>query len=442
MMGLRRRGVLSRPSSEGSSLPIAVFALALLSGMGILLLFVGDGDVKSGRIGLRVKATFYSAEAALEDGRQVLREWNVASGSITLDEEILNAAGPNGVIDFDPNLAEPVYDAAGNVTGFSNVGDDVPLRPLSAFEDGFFASYMTNDPAEGRTTLIDTNRRLAVTGLAVGPQSSFEKVEAVVRHVDPFPPFGAMITILGQNPYFEGGESNVKLLTGNNCNQPSPPAPAVPVVGVIGPAAEALADTGVNKPDTFVEGAEIGVDTVDDIAGTIAPEWNDCWFLRDLAQQIKDMADVVGDVNTPYADLGTPANPKVVFIEDDYNLAGNYDGAGILWVTKSFRMKGTNAWNGIIFAVGTGQFERYGGGNGPISGGAVVANISGPDEILFTADDCSGPDGIPGNGDDGIGDGGTWDVSGSGTGDTIYCDADIDMVEIRWPFRPEDFRQR
>ncbi|MDH3283205.1 MAG: hypothetical protein OEQ13_00550 [Acidobacteriota bacterium] len=435
---LRRLLILE---SNGSTLPLAIFALALLSGMGILLLFVGQGDVRSGQVGLRVKTTFYKAEAALEDGREELRQWNIASASVTLDEELLAAAGPNGIIDFDPDLAEPIYDASGTVTGFTNVGDDRPLRPLTAFEDGAVAAYLMNDPSDGRTSLVDTNLRLAVTGLAVGPRGSFEKVEAVVRHLDPFPPFGAAITILGQNPYFWGGTSNVKLLTGNNCNQPSPPAPTCPVVGVIGPAAEAIADTGVVKPLTFVEGAETGVDTVDDISGTIAPEWTNCQYLRDLAKMIEGMAEIVGDANTPKGDIGTPANPKIVFIQDDYDLKGNFHGAGILWVTKKLRLQGTVKWNGIIFVVGDGEVERYGAGNGYISGGAIVANISGPDRILFTGDDCAGTDGVVGTADDGIADGGSWDVAGSGTGDTIYCDTDIDLLKLRWPFKPEQFRQ-
>ncbi len=428
---------------SGSALLLAIFALTLLASVGITLLFVAERNVTSTRSNLRVKATFYAAEGGQEDGREELRQWNIASGNISLDEELDQAAGANNAIDFDPAAVRPIHDASGNVTGFTGVGDDVPLRALTVDADGYTrAAYLMNDPAEGRTTTTDTNLKLVVAGLAAGPDRSFELVESIVEHYDPVPGFGATITLLGQNPFFDGGNSNVKYLTGNNCDQPVPPAFAVPVVGVQGSSAEALAETGVDKPHTYVEGSETGVDTIDDISGSLDPRWEDCWYLRDLAEQIRDMADVVGNSSTPISALGTPADPKIVFIEGDYDYNGNSNGGGILWVTGELRYKGTVSYDGIIFVVGEGSFVRYGSGNGHILGGAIVANISGPDDTLFTADDCSGPDGIPGNGDDGLGDGASWHATGGGTGDTIYCDQKIDMLRTRWPFRPLDFRQR
>ncbi len=437
-----RKNETEMSAERGSALLLAIFAIALLTSVGVSLLFVAQQHTKAGVVSNRVKATFYDAESAIQDGREQLRLWNIASGTVLLSDELARAAGPNNVIDFDPSAVTPIYDSNGVLTGFTGVGDDEPVRPMVTDADGGIrVAYVTNDPAEGRTNLTDTNLKLVVTGIAVGPDQAFEMAENIVEHVDPLPPFASTITILGQNPVFEGGSSSAKLLTGNNCNQPVPPAYAVPVVGVQGPTAESQAEAGVIKPLTYVEGAETGVDTVDDINGTLDPRWGDCSYLRELGLQIKSLAHVVGDATTPQSAFGTPGDPKIVFIEGDYDLNGNFDGAGIIWVTGEFRFKGTVSWDGIVFAVGEGKFDRYGSGNGDITGGAIVANISGPDEILFTADDCAGPDGISGSADDGLGENATWDVSGGGTGDTIYCDTLVDTFRTHWPFRPRDFRQ-
>lgn len=442
MVARIRRHLWNVSDNRGSALVLAVFALTLLGGMGVALLFVTQQDTRASGSSLTLKRAFYGAEAALEQGRAELRSWQIASASLLLDEELEQAAGGNNAIDFDPNLVVPIYDSSGNVTGFTGTGDDVPLVPLSAFEDGLYAAYLTNDPADGRSNMADSNTHLAITGLYVGPDSSFEKVEAVVHHYDPVPPFAATILIAGEDPLFQGGTSSAKLLTGNNCRQPAPPGPAVPVVGTFGPAAESMAELGVDKPATYIEGLQNGVDTVDDVTGTVDPRWNDCAYLHELALRTREMADVIGDENTPLSELGTPGDPKVVFIDGDYDVNGTFHGAGVLWVTGEFYFQGTASWDGVVFAVGEGYFERYGSGNGDIEGGAFVANISGPDQILFTSDDCAGDDGILGSGDDGVAGNGTWDVSGGGTGDTVYCDSYVEDWRIRWPFRITEFRQR
>ena len=433
----------SNRCDSGSVLPLAMFALTLSATMGAVLLLVVQKDVNSSLATHRVNGSFYGAEAALEHGREQLRQWNIASGTLELNDEIARATGPNGVIDFDPDLVRPMYDAAGNLTGFAGVGDDEPLRPLTPYDGGDYVTFLTNDPAEGRGTLIDGNQLLAVTGVSVGPDGSTETVEGVVEYIEGFPPFPAAITILGPDPSFHGGDSSAKELTGNECGRPYwVPGPSVPVVGVIGPIAETQAESGVNKPDTYREGTtETGVDTVDDISATIDPRWTDCEYLSELATKVRFLADVVGDATTPNGALGTPGNPKIVFIEGDYDIGVGFSGEGLLWVTGKLEFSGAASWSGPIFVVGTGDFDRYGAGNGTISGGSIVANISGPDGVLWTADDCSGVDGSHGTGDDGIASGG-WDVSGSGSGDTIFCSPQITPFLLRWPFNLAQFRQR
>ncbi len=436
-------GRTERQPERGNALLMAMLALVMLTSMGVMLLYVTQADVRIGQTDHRTKRVFYGSEAALEHGREELRQWNMTSGTVDLDDELTMAAGSNGLIEFDPDLSEPVYDSGGNLTGFTNTGDDLPLRGLTTYEGGTYMAYLTNDPAEGRTALTDGNNKLAVTGLGVSDDGAFEKVEAVVDSIGSFPKPAAAILILGPSPNFQGGASTAKLLTGNDCGKWwfIPGLTIVPAVGVIGPAAEAQAELGVDKPNTYQEGNTYGTQAVDDVDSFVDPRWKDCEFLVELAAKFKSLADVVGDSSTPESALGTPGNPKNVFIEGNYNISGSVSGAGALWVTGKLIFNGNASWQGPIFIIGKGDFERSGSGNGNISGGNIVANVSGADGVLFTSDDCDGPDGVAGTADDGIGSG-TWDVNGGGNGNTEYCGDDFNLFALNWPFDVVDFRQR
>ena len=61
---------------------------------------------------------------------------------------LIAAAGLNGAIDFDPDAILPVYDSNGDLTGFTGFGDDRPLVAATAFGEGWYAAFLTNDPDE------------------------------------------------------------------------------------------------------------------------------------------------------------------------------------------------------------------------------------------------------------------------------------------------------
>jgi len=94
---------------------------------------------------------------------------------------------------------------------------------------------------------------------------------------------------------------------------------------------------------------------------------------------------------------------------------------------------GRASWQGMIFAMGAGEFVRNGGGNGSISGAIVVADIAGPDNLYGTADDCTGGE----NGFDRV----IYDMHGGGNADTTYCTADIISATPKPPYRIVNFRQ-
>jgi len=341
--------------------------------------------------------------------------------------------------DFSPDALRATYDSAGNLTGFTGFGDDVPVRGTTSFASGSFAAFLTNDVVDSGAPLTDTNDRVMITAVGAGEDRSLEVVQAVVERRS-FPVMPATITIVGPLADFDGGNSTAKKYLGDDCPG-GVPGLSVPTVGVIGPASEASAEAGVQKPASYTEGAETGVDTVDDIDATIDPSWKDCGFLLDLARTIRGLADVVGTSTTPLAQLGVPGDPRIVYIDGDYNLPGGYAGAGLLWVTGDLTIHGNTEWYGTIFAVGNGAIDRSGNGNGNIHGGIFVADISGPDRDLQTADDCAGEDGVNGTADDGAAIG-SYHVNGAGTSDTQYCTSAISEVQERFPFVIVDFRQR
>jgi len=428
---------------RGSALVMAIFVLALLTAMGAALLFVSENEMKTGQVDLRSKTVFYVSEAGLEDARETLRVVNLAGATQALrssfNDELTSAAGVDGVINFDPAALKPVFDTNGDATGFTGYGDDVPLKSTTTFGNGKYAAFLTNDPVDGRTALTDSNERVMITAIGTGPNYSSEEVQAIVERQS-FPSMPATITMIGPSADFDGGNSNAKQYIGDDCAG-GIPGLAVPVVGTIGSASETSAEAGVHKPGTFTSGGQTGVNTVSSISGSIDPSWNDCNYLHDLARKVRSIAAVVGDSATPSSALGTPGSPKIVYIEGDYSIGGGFDGAGLLFVTGTLTFSGNAGWVGAIFTVGKGDFQRNGGGNGAISGANFVANIAGPDGLMWTSDDCSGADGVLGTSDDGAAVA-TYNNNGGGNGDTVYCSSDISSIKEQFPFVIVGFRQR
>jgi hypothetical protein len=336
------------------------------------------------------------------------------------------------------------------------VGDDRPLAPLTRFGEGWYIAYLTNDPDEPdpfEYNTTDANERVMITGIAVGANRSFEVAQAIVEMqqiVPSIPP--AAITLVGPTPYFHGGTSAAKRYVGNDCYGAGMPGLFVPTVGVIGPAAAAnpcpaSGDSvvcGVYKPNTYLTGPYTGEDTVGDVSdpnviggmGEIDPDWNDCRFLHNLVEEVRRAADVIcppGALDT-CPDLPPSSPDRVIFIDGDIAVAPSVSGAGLILSTGELSLDGMTSWNGMLLAIGRGRFSRYGSGNGVISGAIFVADISGPDEIFRTADDCS-------EGPNGFGQA-AFDLSGGGTGDDVFCTLDILAAFPVEPYPVVNFRQR
>ncbi len=418
----------------GSALVMAVFVLAMISSIGIALLFMSTTEVRSSTADLRSKQVYYLAEAGMEAGRATLL---IINGAGPFTDDLTTHAGADGVLDFDPDALQVTYDSNGNVTGLAGYDDDVPLIAPTAFGDGWYAAFLTNDAING-TSPTDTNDRVMITGVGLSADNSVEIVQAVIVREVIIPP--AAITLLGPSPSFIGGASNPKLYIGEDCNGTGGvPGYYAPLVGVVGAAAEALVETGIGSDPAYSSGPYTGDQSFADLTDSSEPTyqgvldtvWTTCQELHDKVEQIRLIADVVcTDGNS--CTLPTTFSPDtIVFVDDDYSL--NTDGQGLILVTGDFTTNGGVAWDGMMWAIGTGNFRRNGAGSAEIAGSILAANIAGPDGVYGTADDCTG----------GVGgfDTASFDENGGGTGTTMYCSDDIFNATPAFPYELVEFRQ-
>lgn len=432
-------------SERGSALLLAVFLLAILTGMGIALHYQSQNELLMSSADRESKMSYFLAEAGIEAGRQALFN---ANGEGPFNDDLVGAAGTNGIIDFDPDAIRAVYDTDGAVSGFTGYGDDQPLLGASALGDGWYAAFLTNDPANsgGVGSTTDDNDRVMITAVGAGRDGSLEVVEAIVEPVTPFPgDLPAVITMFGENPTFSDVDDPVKMFKGADCGGAGIPGFIVPVAGLIGTPAESVVE-GSLSPQTVYDGAGgLGHYTAVDLTdatdpgvvasslGTIDPDWIDCDGLRGMAAEVRNAADVI--CTEGVSCTLPPSSPdRIIFAEGDFTLGAGASGAGLLWTTGRLTMDGAVNWSGIIVVAGEGELVRTGGGTGTRSGATIIADIAGPDNAYGTADDCTGGSGgfAPATFNDLLG----------GTGQVTYCNADVLAATPITRNAVVEFRQR
>lgn len=437
-------------SSRGSALIMAMFVLVLLTGMGTALLFLSQHEMRMGRAGLRAKQAFYLAEAGVEDGRATLFAVN---GEEEFDDDLETAAGADDELDLDPAAIQPVYDSDGNVTGFTGVDDDVPLRPLTALggssDLGWYAAYLSNDPVEDIWELDDQNERVMITGVGAGPGGSFEVVQAIVEPFTLLPEVpAAALTLLGPSPVYDNGSSNAQSHSGDDCGIPG--GAFAPIVGTVSSDANAATITGASRLDAahFNSGTFSGEDTFADLTnpaepivagaghGTIAPVWTDCEALKAMVEQLALAADYYCNTDVSSCSFPVTSPDSIVFIDGDLSNTPSGANSGVLVVTGQLTYSGNSGWDGIVLVIGEGSLLRNGGGGGSPSGAVVLANIdptpAGP--RADKSDWCStDPDGFGQV---------SYHTNGGGNSDVQWCTDHInDSNPVRY-YRVTEFLQR
>jgi len=433
---------MKRNHERGSSLILAVFVLALVSSMGISLLFLSHTEVQLSESQLQSKKAFYIAEAGLEDARRSLF---VVNGQGPFGDDLDGIAGGDDFIDFTVDGLQVTFDLSGTPTALGGFDDDSPFVALTAFGEGWYAAFLTNDALDNEDSINDSNDRIRLIGVGIGPDHSLEVVEAIVEPKRPLPIIPpSTITLLGPAPDFQGGTSNPSTYVGDDCGVTG--GNYVPVVGTIGPGAESSAEAGidhVNGPD-YESGPFTGDDAFADLTDpsepslalpgndTIEDDWTDCVFIQETLLELKAHADFYCLGDACALPLAFAAD-DIVFIEGDIDLGPGDSGSGILVVTGAVEIGGQVDWDGVVAAIGEGVLTRDGAGNGKVRGATFVADIAGPDDIYGTSDDCTGGDG-------GF-DSATYHVNGGGNGDVEFCSTKINLANPIETYSIEEFRQ-
>jgi hypothetical protein len=427
-----------RRNDRGSALVIAVFVLAILTGTALALVLMGENELKLGRADLRGKQTFYVAEAGIEHARLALFNLN---GKDDFDQELLDAAG--GTVDgieLDLDNLLPTYDAAGILTGFSGgYGDDAPLLGATTFGEGAYVAFLTNDPVDGIDKTNDTNDRVMITAVGGTPNRSLETVQAIIEHDPLLPPSPkSSLTMIGPSPVYSPGNSSTKLYTGNDCNGTGVPGYHVPVVGVITDTAIPDVVDNMGKYDhNYESGTLAAEDTVANLNDTshdavlepLDGRWQDCQQLHELIEYMRGKAKLLCTDGSACT-LPAPSLDNFVFIDDDTTI-GPHTGAGLLVVTGELTIHGDFDWDGQLLVVGEGSVRRTGGGGGTISGGILVADIAGPDDVYGNGDDCSTGFGSP-----------EFDTSGGGNSTLSFCGQNLDAAAPQEVYRIVEFLQQ
>jgi hypothetical protein len=258
----------------------------------------------------------------------------------------------------------------------------------------------------------------------------------------------ATITMLGPQPDFQSGTSKVKVYEGEDCAGAGVPGLYVPIVGAIGSPEIVHAEQGIATNPTFRSGPMADEETFADLTndaepavassgyGAIDESWTDCenWLL--VIETMREMADVVCAHGTELYDTCMPPadHPqRLVFGDGELRIPpGNH--TGILVVTGQLIMNGNASWAGLILAVGEGNYLVNGAGNGVVTGGLIVADVAGPDNIYGTDDDCTGG----GSGrNEGFGQA-TFLENGGGNAGTVYCTT---VLSASWPPPPYEIRE-
>ena len=372
--------------SQGMALLIVTFVVTMLLTMTGASLFFARLDLKKTSHHRTGSLAFYIADAGISHAFQKL-------------------ADGDGINDFGT-----VSSTAGPTTLLSNTGFGsgsytvvAELVPGSSPKRVKVKSTGCVPAATGAGSCLSGNAQVVL-------ESQFKQISV---------PLPGSITLIGDSADFTGGQSNAKLLSGDEASGCGL-TPSKPVVAVTDGASKASVQMAINnsKPGTYVT-AYAGGKTddivasgeVNNIKNTYGFDYTNVNDLKLLVAIIEKKADYVVQSGGTPPSLGSVGDEKLVVADGDLTL-GPGSGAGILVVKGNLTLHGNVSYRGVILVIGTGVMTRFGGGNGAITGGTLVAKVVGPDGIYGTADDALGP-------------GPMFDTSGGGNSDYRYCSSAV-----------------
>ena len=373
-------------NQQGMILVISLLILALLLGAGVGAIVSTQTDLKTSSNLKNGKQAFYLAEAGINHAMQEM-------------------ADGDGTNDFSS-----VSTAAGTTTLFGNTSLGSGSYTVTA------QAVSGSSPALVKVTSTGCVR--AANPCPSG--NSKAVIEAQFKTYSFGPPPGT-ITLIGNNASFTGGQSNAKTLSGNEASGCGS-TPSKPIVAVTNGASKTSVQAAINASKPLTYSTSYAGGKTDDIvaSGEVANIRSQYGFdytsvsdLEALVDKIQRNAASVVAGGATGVDVGSPGHEKIVVVNGNYTLSAT-DGAGILVVKGDLTFNGNISYTGAILVIGTGVMRRSGGGNGTIKGGIIVAKVVGPDGIYGTADDV-------------IGSSPTFDTSGGGNSDILYCSNAVNL---------------
>jgi hypothetical protein len=439
---------------RGAALLIAIFALLLISVVGIALIVSSGTDSALASNYRGSTGAYYAALAGLEEGRGRLLWKNqdfinktvanfVPSGAGTLDVHqvlyIINPVGGEAIVPNDP--ANPYADneygteftwGLGGATIQGPVNSD---SPTGAYPGPFFKWVRINPVTEFSMGDVDVdglgvhdkvtplfydgtglnrtqtgNQALEVTTLAVLPNGAKKMLQYVVAPVSFNLSFPAALTLLGSNGnnvQFTGPNQSTFFVNGNDQFGVGTCAPGTTPVFAIGYAGGSDA-SGINATPAAQFPGSGGSTTAPSVGNVVVPSaFQTPVALNSYLQNIVSNADATLSPMPPAATaLGSQLpttmsayNPMTVVVNGDLDLTGWHGiGYGLLLVTGTLIYDPDATWNGIVLVVGKGDFVSTKSGTNQLNGAMLIAktvDISGNPLATFGPSSFSQTKGTP-----------------------------------------------
>ncbi len=409
---------------RGMALVIVMFALVVMTIMGLSIAYTAGLEVRSSKNELLANQAYYAAEAGLQEALNVIRGHRCPIGASSCDPVLESNKISLGIASNLSTSNAPTDTAT--VPRLSrwlsyNAPDDTGVVTLDATNGLYYKVQVETIPGSADVELTST-------GYApLGAKRTLRL--RLVNNSTLITPLPAVITLLGTNPSGTTGSSNAHTTSGiDSAATPSSNpnwAQEKPIIGAVGTAnvniLRSSSNFGGDKPGTFVTNFP---DPVMDIATTntgVIPFNNDPAQARAFITAISGIANTVlnpGD-SLPSGALGTYSNPTIVVANGDLTI-GPIRGAGILVVTGTLTLHGNFSYDGLIFVLGEGHVVRNGGGNGTVNGGFVLAAFGNTSTTM---------DGSP-----------DFHTNGGGGSNVYYNSASIQNALNRIPFSVKAFR--
>lgn len=177
-----------RTCAQGIAIITAVFALLLLSIIGLAVAFSGILEVQSSSNYEHALTAFYIADAGMNHAFREIAAHSLSFNTILKGADSVENTADDGYLQFE-SIPE---------------SERIPAAGLT-FGSGHYIARATDDTEADSNPAVDTNQRIVLTSQGFGPDGSTATIEAIVALGGGIPAIvsGGDLTISG-NPLIEG----------------------------------------------------------------------------------------------------------------------------------------------------------------------------------------------------------------------------------------------